>query len=750
MPWPFSSQSLVLSQALATAQMSSLRWKLGLLGIGILVTSGAGAAWALYTLHTEGSLASSTLDGSGEKAIQSEEDSPRREPDQALELAALPEVNPEQLNSENLNPEQAIQQFRQAWGSYSAGQWQTLLGQLEGLEQGIPVLADQILMLRAVAYENLNSPQAARQTWAGIRQNHADSPIMARALLGLTQIDELRRRYPTHPVTGDWLQGQLAQTPQDWSLVRELAAYHPNSEGLAAHLSRWIQAAEQGQTQLSEQDWQVIADAYWIQREYGRASRAYGRAPVTAQNLYRRGRSHHISGENLPAAESYRALIQAFPDSPDSSLARRRWADIAEAQTAIDILRPLADQSLPAAADALATLVQLYSRLNSPQTAQDLQEALWTRFPDSEAAATLAWDRAWALAQAGNLRAAIAIAERVGFGQQDTEIGSQLGYWAGKWRAQQGDPQGATQVYRRVLNQFPQTYYGWRAAVQLGLPVGDFSVGRMPVTVQFSPARQPLPAVSEATQLLHRIGIPQAAWQRWQWENHARPDLSLEESFAAGILRNQAGEHLRGINQVAALRFDPDPVAQSLRQRQDFWQAVYPLHFHTSADNRHDTDPLSGRGIAQWTAQFNLNSLVMASLLRQESRFEPQIESWAGAVGLSQVMPTTGAWIAQQVGLASFDLKNPADNLYLGSWYLDYTHRTYNDNTMLALASYNGGPGNVAAWIQRFGLTDPDLFVEQIPFDETRGYVKSVLGNYWNYWQLYTPEGESVISQIRP
>lgn len=701
---------------------SSSRWKVGLVGAGILALSlGAGAAWALYAWD-------GTLLG---QVFESDQGSPSKP------IAAAPLGSPD-----------ATAQFRQAWVAYSAGDWQGSLGHLQGLEQGIPVLADQIWQMRALAYEGLGNAEGSQQAWAQIVEGHPQSPLGARALQGLGQEDEMRSRYPSHPATGEMLQRRLEQNPGDWSLIRDLAQYHPDREGLAAHLNRWTQAAEQGQTTLTEGDWQAIADAFWTQREYGRASRAYGRAPVNAQNLYRRGRSHHISRENVPAVESYRALIQAFPDSEDAILGRRRWAEIADSQTAIEVLRPLADRSLPASAEALASLIRIYQRLESPQTARDLREALWSRFPDSDAAANLAWDQAWGLAQAGNLTDAIAIAERVGFGQEDSEMGSQLTYWAGKWRARQGDPQGATQVYRRVLAQFPHTYYGWRAAGQLGLPVGDFTVGRMPVRVDFTPVRQELPTVSQATQALHLMGIPQLAWERWQSENHSIDELSLEQSFAAGILRNAAGEHLRGINQVAALRFDPDPIAQNLRQRPDFWQAVYPLHFHTQANNQHEGDPLTGRGIAQWTAQFNLNPLVMASLLRQESRFEAQIVSSAGALGLSQVMPATGAWIAGQVGLANYDLRDPADNLYLGSWYLDYTHRTYNNNTMLALASYNGGPGNVGSWVNRFGFTDPDLFVEQIPFDETRGYVKSVLGNYWNYWQLYTPEGQTMLGQL--
>lgn len=127
--------------------------------------------------------------------------------------------------------------------------------------------------------------------------------------------------------------------------------------------------------------------------------------------------------------------------------------------------------------------------------------------------------------------------------------------------------------------------------------------------------------------------------------------------------------------------------------------------------------------------------------MRQESRFEPEIRSSAGAVGLMQVMPDTGTWVAEQAGYDSeFQLIDPADNIQLGTWFLAYTHREYEGNSMLAIASYNAGPGNVNDWVQRFGYNDPDVFVEQIPFPETKGYVESVFSNYWNYLRLYDPE----------
>ena len=152
--------------------------------------------------------------------------------------------------------------------------------------------------------------------------------------------------------------------------------------------------------------------------------------------------------------------------------------------------------------------------------------------------------------------------------------------------------------------------------------------------------------------------------------------------------------------------------------------------------------------IIKWSVERQLNPLLVTSLIRQESRFEPQIKSSAGALGLMQVMPATGKWISDKIQVSKYSLTDPEDNVNFGTWYLDYTHKKYNNNSMLAVASYNGGPGNVAKWVEKYGLSDLDVFVEQIPFAETKGYVESVFGNYWNYMRIYNPEIAKLLQQV--
>ncbi|MFN6066331.1 MAG: lytic transglycosylase domain-containing protein, partial [Pseudanabaena sp.] len=157
-------------------------------------------------------------------------------------------------------------------------------------------------------------------------------------------------------------------------------------------------------------------------------------------------------------------------------------------------------------------------------------------------------------------------------------------------------------------------------------------------------------------------------------------------------------------------------------QHPAYMQSLYPFHYWDIISN--------------WSRERRLSPPLVIGLMRQESRFEAQIRSRSGAIGLMQIMPDTGSWIASKKGVSNYNLDNPADNISFGTWYLDYTHNRYKDNSMLAVASYNAGPGAVGRWVEERGVGDPDEFVNNIPYEETRDYVSKVLGTYWNYLRL--------------
>lgn len=142
---------------------------------------------------------------------------------------------------------------------------------------------------------------------------------------------------------------------------------------------------------------------------------------------------------------------------------------------------------------------------------------------------------------------------------------------------------------------------------------------------------------------------------------------------------------------------------------------------------------VSGIGIPQ---------TVVTGLMRQESYFSRWATSRVGASGLIQLMPGTAGDIARWYGLpvlSGSDFFVPEKSILYGSMYLARQYSSFNGSSVLALAAYNAGPGNASKWMEAFPLEegDPELFIEQIPLTETRGYVKHVMANAWIYSELF-------------
>ena len=142
------------------------------------------------------------------------------------------------------------------------------------------------------------------------------------------------------------------------------------------------------------------------------------------------------------------------------------------------------------------------------------------------------------------------------------------------------------------------------------------------------------------------------------------------------------------------------------------------------------------REIESSSAKNNIQSHILYALVREESYFNARIESHAGAVGLSQLMPATAEDMASRLKMESYDLKDPEDNLTIGSYYLAYLIERF-DSFSEAIQAYNAGPGRMRRWKNTHGGLSPELMVEVIPFTETRNYVRRVLASAAAYGYLY-------------
>ncbi|MCA1978362.1 MAG: transglycosylase SLT domain-containing protein, partial [Thiobacillus sp.] len=247
-------------------------------------------------------------------------------------------------------------------------------------------------------------------------------------------------------------------------------------------------------------------------------------------------------------------------------------------------------------------------------------------------------------------------------------------------------------------------YYGQLALEELGPVLAAPSVN-------IKPGGDALAAVATDPGIVralafHALGLRNEANQEWVWTTRNFSDTQL---LAAAELARRAEWYDRAIN-----------TAERTRDLHDF-----ELRFLAPY-----------RELAQQAARDNgIDEAWVFGLMRQESRFVNVARSSVGASGLMQIMPDTARWIAGKLGIRSFrhaDIVDPATNIRFGAYYLKHVQTTLDGSPVLATAAYNAGPSRAQRWRDTKPM-EAAVYIETIPFAETRDYVKKVMSNAMYY-----------------
>ena len=611
---------------------------------------------------------------------------------------------------------------------------------LDKLEQEYPVLASHIALKRAQAYQLSGDKGKTQKAWEELLKNYPSDPVAAEALyvLGKSKPEYWKQavtEFPAHPRSVEIALRKLKENPNQPELMLLVAKYGHYVKDYGTILEQLLQ---QNSAALKPEDWEEIAFGYWEKQNYGKGAIAYGKAPRTAKNLYRKARGLWLDGKIPESRIAYQELVREFPDSEDTGLGLIRLSRLSEPKDAMVYLDRVISKFPNYAAEALLDKSQLLDKARSGQSASETRKLLLTKYNNSDKAGELRWTIAQQYAKGGDLKSAWEWARELTTHNPDSEQAPEAAFWVGKWALQLGREEDAKTAFDYTILRYAESYFAWRSAVLLGWPAGDFTTVRDLSPNVVRPPQRPEPtAGSPALKELYQLGQDRDAWTLWQIEFIDRVEPSIAEQFTDGLMRVAVGDNLDGLWMVGSLRQrdKPDDRTQYLAFRQEpaYWQALYPFPYLET--------------IVKWSQERQINPVLVTALIRQESRFMPAIKSSVGATGLMQVMPETAAWVAQKINFKKYSLENVDDNVKLGTWYLDHTHDEYKNNSMLAVASYNAGPNAVADWLKRFNFSDPDAFAEKIPFPETKGYVKSVFENYWNYLRIYNPEVNKLMSE---
>jgi soluble lytic murein transglycosylase len=279
------------------------------------------------------------------------------------------------------------------------------------------------------------------------------------------------------------------------------------------------------------------------------------------------------------------------------------------------------------------------------------------------------------------------------------------------WRAKslesssaEGDRTEAARILRIVAEQYALTFYGQRARARLGLgpAVHQPAIPQAPRGEIAGPPHEELA----------RLGFDIEAADAGEEAMAARPNPRLAR-FLAEV-------HARLGNITRSVAMADDALAHDLRDEAT-WRLAYPRAYWTEA-----TAAAQAAGV---------DPLLLLALVREESRYDAGVISPARAVGLAQLLPSTAQAIARNAAVTPETLKDPGLNLKLGARYLRLQLDRFDGDLRLALAAYNAGPGAARRWANLDA--DPDYFVERLPYAETRGYVRRVLGSYGVYRSLW-------------
>lgn len=292
--------------------------------------------------------------------------------------------------------------------------------------------------------------------------------------------------------------------------------------------------------------------------------------------------------------------------------------------------------------------------------------------------------------------------------------GQAAGYWAARSYDQLGEAAHARGLWLSVMSRDSLSYYAVASARRLG--VTPWAPAAVPDQFQVYPD---LDSTATRLALLRSLALTdELGWERDLLL--AEPAAASERTLAAADLLRRDGQPSAAITLARrALRAGASPDARTFR-------LIYPL--------------LHQDEVRRQAKANQLDPVIVAALIRQESTWEPKARSRAGALGLMQVMPATGRQIAQTLGVSRWStelLFDPATNIRFGTHYLAAALRRFEGDLGRALAAYNAGPGRIGAWSSGGAAADPELFIERITLVETRDYVRIVQRNLTLYRALY-------------
>ena len=610
-------------------------------------------------------------------------------------------------------------------------------------------LADYADFLAAQADHEAGNQAAAEALLHGFADRYDDSifddqapALEANVLLALNNPSEAQRVLAAATDSADRADYQLAQAQVDAALgqtaqaedaFKKLLLSHPLSGD--AQIARAKLTAMGAESSLTVAELRSLGDAYYNAGRYGDADDQYRalerKADLTTEE--RNGFAVDAAACELKLKKLTPAEVQGLADTDDEHGARRLYLlmelarnrdDLEDQQRIVTLMESRFPHS-PWLAEALFSSGNMYMLRKDYPAAVNYYSYLAAHFEENKNAATAHWRAAWLSYRQGLYAdAARMFDEQIKLFPTDKETAGAI-YWRGRlYETLDHRPSNAAANYHTLVRVYQHFFYSQMARQRLTalgdtVPVAESQLDRMqapPVPVLEDSFPVDSPHLAKA-RLLANAGLNEYIPE----EIAADPNSTSWSALAEAQIYASYGETYRAMRALKkALPYAASASIKSIPLA--YWRILFPKTWW-------DT-------IKVESAKNNLDPYMVASLIRQESEFNPSVISYANAYGLMQIEPSTGKQLAREEGIAhfqTFQLLDPEMNIRLGCRYLRQMLDKVGGVPEYAFAAYNAGDNRVADWEAAGPYSGIDEFVESIPFTQTREYVEAILRNEETY-----------------
>jgi soluble lytic murein transglycosylase len=429
-------------------------------------------------------------------------------------------------------------------------------------------------------------------------------------------------------------------------------------------------------------------------------------------------------------ARGARAELQRLASAPEPRAAEARFYLLGATRAAgladeyVRLVREYvaAYPASPFAEEALNNLATHYIVNDEDAAAETVFLEMLDRFPTGHYAERASWRAGWWAYRMADYRRTIAIFERASANFPRSDYRPSWLYWSGRAYEALDEPVTATTRYRLAATDYLNTYYGRLAVRRLD---ARREAGPPPSVKRVTAAtdQSALPPTTDRITLLISLGLWREALNELQYAQRVWGDSPRIQATVA-LVQNRLG-NLRPAITTMRRAYPQFMAAGGEDLPLEILKVIFPVDYW----------PL----LQRYAGARGLDPYLVAALVAQESTFDPVIRSSANAIGLMQIVPSTGRRYARTLGIRPFStmrLTEPETNVRIGTSYFADLVAEFG-GTHFALASYNAGESRVRRWRAERPGVSPEEFIDDIPFPETQNYVKRILGTAEDYRRLY-------------